>query len=197
MKEDILEQLVDEYFQLKGYFTTGNVKFKPRIDHPDFVSNQDRVSSDIDVLAINPQLNGPERVVIINCKSWQGGLSPQYEISNFENNKIIKNREAWKGFRELMNEKWAEAFHDKIYEITGSHEFCHVTAVTRLKGNKSTWEEYPFFEKTMRGNPVKILTLHEILDALYPGLSNTVASSSIGRLLQIIKASQWTLSESE
>ncbi len=35
MKEDILEQLVDDYLQMRGYFTRHNVKFKPRTSHPD------------------------------------------------------------------------------------------------------------------------------------------------------------------
>ena len=29
MKEDILEQLVDDYLQTEGYFTRHNLKFKP------------------------------------------------------------------------------------------------------------------------------------------------------------------------
>ena len=41
MKEDILEQLVDDYLQTKGYFTRHNIKFKPRSDHPDFVTKDD------------------------------------------------------------------------------------------------------------------------------------------------------------
>ena len=52
MKEDILEQLVDEYLMHKGYFTMHNVKFKPRSDHPDYIREKDAVASDIDVLAI-------------------------------------------------------------------------------------------------------------------------------------------------
>ena len=35
MKEDILEQIVDDYLQFKGYFTTHNVRFKPDPSHPD------------------------------------------------------------------------------------------------------------------------------------------------------------------
>ena len=40
-KEDILEQIVDEYLVHKGYFVQHNPKFLPRKDHPDFVTNQD------------------------------------------------------------------------------------------------------------------------------------------------------------
>src|SRR5271169_4805855 len=53
-KEDILEQLVEEYVTHKGYFVRHNIKYLPRKDHPAFISNQDSNHSDIDVLAINP-----------------------------------------------------------------------------------------------------------------------------------------------
>ena len=39
-KEDILEQIVEEYLVHKGYFVQHNLKFLPRKDHPDFVTNQ-------------------------------------------------------------------------------------------------------------------------------------------------------------
>ena len=29
MKEDVLEQIVDDYLQMQGYFTTHNVRFNP------------------------------------------------------------------------------------------------------------------------------------------------------------------------
>ncbi len=32
MKEDVLEQIVDDYLQLNGYFTVHNVRFKPSSD---------------------------------------------------------------------------------------------------------------------------------------------------------------------
>jgi hypothetical protein len=35
MKEDVLEQIVDDYLQFKGGFTTHNVRFKPSPDHPE------------------------------------------------------------------------------------------------------------------------------------------------------------------
>ena len=166
MKEDILEQLVDEYLQHKGYFTTHNVKFKPSKKHPDYNSRQDSVHSDIDVLAFHPKLEGPEHVLIVNCKSWQGGLNPQSKITEFENNKIVSGREAWRGFRELLKPKWSEAFVDKIYDVTGSKEFMHVTAVTVLKGERAIWENYEPFQKALNNNPVKIITLNDMLDEL-------------------------------
>lgn len=50
MKEDILEQMVDEYLQHKGYFTRHNIKFRPAGDHAEYDTRQDAVHSDIDVI---------------------------------------------------------------------------------------------------------------------------------------------------
>lgn len=45
-KEDILEQIVEEYLVHKGYFVQHNLKFLPRKDQPDFVTNQDSLTRD-------------------------------------------------------------------------------------------------------------------------------------------------------
>jgi hypothetical protein len=57
-KEDILEQLVEEYLLHDGYFVRHNIKFLPRRDHPDFISKQDSNHSDIDVIGFNPRRTG-------------------------------------------------------------------------------------------------------------------------------------------
>lgn len=191
MKEDILEQLVDDYLQHKGYFTLHNIKFRPDSGHADYVKNQDSNHSDIDVLGINPTIIGPSRVLAISCKSWQSGLNPSQKISEIEQNKKVSGREAWKGFRELVIPKWSDAFKKAVLEMTGENEFTYVTAVTVLKGNKDTWEQYQPFIDQFDGNPVKILTFSDILDEIMPKLGTTMASSDIGRLLQLMKASDW------
>ena len=55
MKEDVLEQIVDDYLQFKGFLTTHNVRFRPSQDHPDHLAEQDRVFSDVDVVGYHPQ----------------------------------------------------------------------------------------------------------------------------------------------
>jgi hypothetical protein len=60
MKEDILEQIVDDYLQFQGYFTTHNVRFKPYPAHLDYVADLDRVPSDVDVVALHPTHTGPD-----------------------------------------------------------------------------------------------------------------------------------------
>lgn len=192
MKEDILEQMVDEYLQHKGYFTRHNIKFKPDPSHPDYVKNQDSNHSDIDVIGFNPLLHGPERVLAVSCKSWQGGFKPETKINELENNKIISGREVWKGFRELIAPKWSDAFSSAVKTITGETEFTYVTAVTALKGDRDAWEKYPPFRSALN-NPIRILTFRDILEDIYPNLNTTMASSQVGRLLQLIKASGWAI----
>ena len=184
MKEDILEQLVDDYLQAKGYFTMHNVKFKPNVG---YVSKDDRVASDVDVVGFNPLREGPDRVWIVSCKSWQTGFNPTQWISYIEKGavqekeveqgkiKIIYGRPAWKFFRELVKKKWADALLAKIKELTGTDSFTYVTAVTRLIGSDSKWTEFEMFKQNLRGNPIEFLTLKQILDFLYENTKNSVA----------------------
>jgi len=53
-KEDILEQIVEEYLIHRGYFVQRNIKYRPDATDPDYQSKKDSVHSDIDVLAFNP-----------------------------------------------------------------------------------------------------------------------------------------------
>ena len=191
MKEDILEQLVDDYLQSKGYFTRHNIKFRPCEDHFEFIRNQDSNHSDIDVIGINPLLSGSQKVVCVSCKSWQSGFNPAVKIKEIEENKIRSGREVWKGFRELVQPKWSHAYTDAVTKITGQGEFTYITAVTALKGNPEIWENYPPFLQNIK-NPIKIVTLSEMLSEIYDQVTTTTASSDMGRILQLIKASGWS-----
>lgn len=194
MKEDVLEQLVDDYLQAKGYFTIHNVKFKPRKDHPDFISNQDSNYSDIDVIGFNPLEKDPNRVWVCSCKSWQSGLKIKRKLTDIDKNRIRSGRESWKAFRELTQPKWSEALIDQIYKITGTRRFTYFTAVTLVKGSaeeRVLWESREQFTNALGGNPIKLLPLSEMLDGLFPEITRTVASSQLGRTLQLIKASGW------
>ncbi len=191
MKEDILEQVVDDYLQAKGYFTRHNLKFRPRADHALFVKNQDSNHSDIDVIGIHPRLNGVDGVVVVSCKSWQGGFDVDGWISALEHNKVISGREAWKHLRELVRPKWSEAFLDAVADVAGTRVFTYVTAVTTVRGDPHRWENHAPFRKALQGNPVRVWSLRMMLDDLYPTLSTTIATSDLGRLLQLLKACGW------
>lgn len=195
-KEDILEQLVEEFLIHRGYFVRHNLKFLPRKDHPDFISNQDSNHSDIDVLGFNPKLKGADRILAVSCKSWQTGLNPEQKIRQIESNKIVSGREAWRGFRELVSPKWSEAFIKAINDATGESAFTYVTAVTTIQGSpREVWERYLPFISAMGGNPIKVITLREMLHEVSGELTHTVAGTELGRTLQLFKAAGLDLSE--
>ena len=189
MKEDILEQLVDDYLQARGYFTRHNLKFLPRKDHNDFDRKQDSNHSDIDVLGYHPGLSGPDRVMAVSCKSWQSGFRVQTKLDELSANTTVAGRESWRFFRELMKPKWSEAFINAVEEATGSRQFTYVTAVTAIKGDRTLWETYPPFQTAMCGNPIRLLPLDEMLTVLMSSLNTTLASSDLGRTLQLLRAS--------
>ena len=142
MKEDILEQLVDDYLKFNGYFTAHNVKFQPAQTHPEYVKKDDCVASDIDVIGFHPRREGPDRAWVVSCKSWQLGFDPKYRIAAIEGDKRISGRKAWQSFRELVKAKWADGLILEIERLTGCKEFTYITAVTKLRGDKQVWQEY-------------------------------------------------------
>jgi hypothetical protein len=188
MKEDILEQVVDDYLQARGYFTRHNIKFRPRKGHRDFSTKEDSVPSDIDVIGVNPHLRGPAKVWVVGCKSWQSGFNVASRLSALKENKTQSGREAWQFFRELMVPKWSEAFRAVVFRETGLRTFTYVTAVTKLSGDRSEWESHRQFLRAMGGNPVRLLSLSEMVSYMLPRITKTPAGSDLGRTLQLLKA---------
>jgi hypothetical protein len=84
MKEDILEQLADDYLKFCGFFTVHNVKFQPAKNSPDFLQKDDAVPSDIDVVGFHPMRQGADRTWVVSCKAWQGGFDPRKRIELIE-----------------------------------------------------------------------------------------------------------------
>ena len=189
MKEDILEQLVDDYLQSEGYFTKKNIKFLPDKSHPDFETLKDSNHSDIDVIGYNPNLQGANQVWAVSCKSWQGGFNPKSIIKSIETGKKFSGRESWKAFRELVQPKWSHAFIAEVRKCTGAESFTYVTAVTNLIGDRTVWESNTNFIQSLEGNPIKLVTLQEMVDAILKNLKTTLASSDLGRTLQLLKVS--------
>jgi len=190
MKEDILEQLVDDYLQSKGYFTRHNIKFRPRSDHLDFDLKKDSNHSDIDVIGINPKQQGADAIWAVSCKSWQSGFRVKAMLDAIGQNKRVGGREAWQFFRELVKPKWSEAFIQAVEDATGSRRFTYVLAVTAIVGDRALWESHPEFQKAMSGNPIRMIDLRKMLDYVQKMSTTTVASSQIGRVLQLMRAAQ-------
>ncbi len=187
-KEDILEQIVEEYLLHLGYFVRHNVKFLPRKDHPDFISNQDSNHSDIDVVGIHPTKCGADKVLVVSCKSWQSGFDAAGEVRGISRNAVLRGRDAWKSHRELVVPKWSEAFLHAVERETGERQFTYVTAVTKVVGSRDAWEQNQAFLQALGGNPIRILELSEMIRAIVPRLGTTMASTEVGRVLQLFVA---------
>lgn len=192
MKEDVLEQIVDDYLKFKGYFTTHNVGFRPRADHPDYVPAQDSVRSDVDVVGYHPRKTGVERVVVVSCKAWQAGFDASGRLAELRGEKINPKRETWRHFRELWRPKWSEAFRATIADLTGEENFSYRIAVTRLRGDPGAWGSDPTITANLAGCSVGFLTLKQMWATMLDELTTTPAPSEIGRLAQLLKAAGLT-----
>lgn len=202
-REDILEQIVEEYLIHKGYFVQHNVRYRPSSHHPYYNSKKDCTHSDIDVLGINPTLRGRKRVIVVNCKSWQEGFDIRGYPDDFEiERKYLKSvnweKEAtgygqwrfWKQYRELCNKKWADALVNTIEDLTGTSCFTHVTAYSWLKNGKGLWETDPRMRKILHGNFCEVWTFEQMASEIMRDLNQTLAPSEVGRLLQMFKAAR-------
>lgn len=188
MKEDILEQLVDDYLMHQGYFTQHNIRYRPSKDDPGYDARTDSNRSDIDILALHPTKRGTAKVVTVTCKSWIRGFNPASKARE-----VLENRRVRLRFRELAIPKWSEAFRAIIRERTGSAKFEYWTAVTKLTNPEARklWEENERFKKAIGGNPIRLLTLAEVLTDLWDAIEKTPAPSDIGRALRLMKFADW------
>ena len=141
-------------------------------------------------------------MMVITCKSWQDG----FEIAGMARslltdppNEMIGGKPAWKHFRELVVPKWSAAFLSAVKSATNTEEFIHVTAITAATdiNEKSVWENEPRFKAALKENPLRIVTLSEMLEHISAQLGTTVASSQFSRTIQLIKAAGMAASCSE
>lgn len=187
LKEDVLEQIVDDYLQFKGYFTTHNIRFKPDPDHVEFIGDQDRVSSDVDVVGYHPTDSGEERVIVVSCKSWQTGFNPRKKLLELREGSGPRKRPTWRHFRELWVPKWSESFRGEILRLTGASTFSYKIAVTRLQGEDAdvwarAWTTDERIARNLPGCSVGFLTLKDMWATMLKELKTTPAASEIGRL---------------
>jgi hypothetical protein len=195
MKEDILEQIVEDWLQLDGYFTIHNVPFKPRKEHAEYIGQQDSVASDIDVLAVHPRRSGVDRVVAVSCKSWQSGFDATAKLAELRGTKANPKRATWRHFRELWIPKWSEAFLDTVEERTGQRDLTYRVAVTKLRGDAAAWSTDTTIGGNLPGCDVGFVTLQEMWARVLqpvPGGSTKPAPSEFGRLAQLLKAAELT-----
>lgn len=86
--------------------------------------------------------------------------------------------------------KWSEAFLRAVKDATGEDQFTYVTAVTCLtrNSNKGVWENHTCFRDALNGNPIKVLTLPEMVTDIRAELTETLARTEVGRMIQLFSA---------
>jgi hypothetical protein len=207
MKEDILEQITEDWLISKqSSFTKTNVKFKPDTSHKQYKSKEDNNYSDIDIMAVHLDKEGVERVSVVSCKSWQSGFDPKIwvdRLTDIENHAYnggkIKN---WKFFRELVMPKWTNAFVNKVEAETFSKSFTYYVAVTKLNNSqgKRLFENCSLFKKNFANEgaevKIKLISFKEMFSNFFQrNNKHTLEPTIVGRLLQVIKASDITEAE--
>ncbi len=216
MKEDILEQLVEDWFVARqGFFVKHNVRFRPSPSHLAYSSKQDSVHSDIDILAVATKRKGPDKVHAVTCKSWQGGFHPkswkvelEKEAKYNDRSLEFKRRERWKYFRELVSNKWMDAFLDTIEKETGQRDFTYTIAVTKLNGtdqHKTELAQSYVLKSRFRDKGAKIviniLPLSELVakyaERMAAKDTPSLEATEVGRLLQLIHAAGLSISAKE
>lgn len=209
MKEDILEQIVEDSFVAEtGWFVKHNVKYRPSDKHQDYNSKQDSVHSDIDILAISPLKRGRNRVVAVTCKSWQAGFRGKKWLEILEadatyNEKSLEfqKREEWKRFREITSGKWIESFIEKIQAETGQRKFTYRIAITRFIGDekvKKAIENSKIIKQRFRNHDadiqIEIRTLEQLIAKYQQRLKEkktpALEGTDVGRLLQLMNAAK-------
>jgi hypothetical protein len=194
VKEDVLEQVVEDYMQLRGFFTQHNVRFKPDPGHPDFIKRDDAVSSDVDVVGYYPTLSGSSKVWVVSCKAWQSGFDARAKLLEMRGEKANPARQTWKHFRELWVPKWSESFRSKVEEVTGQRDFMYSLAVTKINGPWSQdeaterWATDPTIASHLMGCSFSFLSMRQMWSELQSKLTTTPAPSDLGRLAQLLKA---------
>ena len=198
MKEDILEQLVEDWLQAQGYFTRTNQKFAPKRGEEGYDARAHCIGSDIDVIGIHPGETGVKRVMVVSCKSWQDGFDIGTTASKLVNepHAMLAGKEYWKHFRELVIPEWTNAFLRVLRETANTDEFTYVTAVTFAcdPSNKGCWENNSVFNNALKNNPIRLMTLRDMLNDVFEKLGTTVESSQFSRTLQLLKAAKINLS---
>lgn len=199
MTEDVLEQVVDDWLRRKGYFTRTNVRFGPGKNDLGYTARDHNQMSDLDVLAVSPRRkrNDAQAVYAVSCKAMQEGFSPNGWLAAVENGRRYKGRgkgAAWKHLRELWDPVWAASLRSRVQELTGATRFTYVLAVTRLgqggSADMSVLQGHARIGPNLAGNPCELWTFSRMWTELSEEVSEQIEPSHVGRLAQLLKASQ-------
>lgn len=84
---------------------------------------------------------------------------------------------------------------DAFEAVADTREFTYWTAVTSIRRGerRSEWEDNTQFRSAFGGNPIRLISFGELLDDVWKELSTTPAATELGRMVQLMKASRWSL----
>ena len=210
MKEDILEQMVEDWFISKpGRFIKHNVKYRPNqasVNSKD--KNKYSVHSDIDLIGVDMYSeNEFDKAIVVNCKSWQKGADLNKWQRIIENGILEKGKggnynidvKYWKRFREFIDPEWTGAFTSKVQEETKQNCFTYIFAVTKIiKGNEQDFENNTvltqYFNKLGFNVKVKVYDIQHFFNEMYIRMDNkevleTPEVTHLGRTIQLLRAS--------
>lgn len=208
MKEDILEQMVEDWFIPKpGRFIKHNIKYRPeKINENSKDKNKYAVHSDIDLLGIdlNHSKDSTDRVFVFNCKSWQGGLDFK-KLSK----KVAKGLElskpniygvdvdGWKKYKEFIDLNWCNALIDTVEEQTNQRNFTYMFAVTKgshddemMKNNEKLTSNFKLSKANFE---IKVITIKDLYNdfikrILEKKTKSTPEVTNLGRMIQLFFA---------
>jgi hypothetical protein len=170
------------------------VRFGPALDDVGYSAREHNQQSDLDVLAISPTERGAHKVLAVSCKAMQGGFSPNRWLLAADAGKVYNGKPARKHLRELWDPIWAAALHARVKSLTGAEVFTYVLAVTRVGPGGSTdtsaWSAHPTVGANLRGNPCEVLTFARMWSELRAEINEQIEPSHVGRLAQLVKASE-------
>ena len=211
MKEDILEQIAEDFYSKKvGYFTKHNIKYRPSDKESDYIAKFDSVHSDIDLIIIDAHKRN--KIITVSCKSWQGGfdiLKYKNALEDALNKQPIKTtgkRDDWCVFRELCIYRWTNSFLEILRNelnvvATQEIELEYVILCTKItKGSlkhKSDFQNSEAIKKYFKQKKVnlklKVITIDEmiagILKIMNEKITPYVENTHLSRTLQLMVAS--------
>jgi hypothetical protein len=211
MKEDILEQIAEDFYSKKvGYFTKHNIKYRPSDKEPAYIAKFDSVHSDIDLIIID--VHRRNKIITVSCKSWQGG----FDILKYKNTledalikqpiKTTGKRDDWCVFRELCIYRWTNSFlkilRNELNVVdTKEIELEYVILCTKItRGSlkdKSDFENSEAIKKYFKKKKVNLKlkvrtideTIAEILKIMKEKDTPYVENTHLSRTLQLMIAS--------
>jgi hypothetical protein len=211
MKEDILEQVAEDYYSKRvGCFTKHNIKFRPSEKETTYIAKYDSVHSDIDLIIIDT--HEKNKIITVSCKSWQGGFNilkyknTLEDALNKQPSKTIGKQDYWCAFRELCIHRWTNSFlkilRNELYVAdTKEIELEYVILCTKItKGSlkdKSDFENSEaikeYFKQKKVNLKLKVITIDEtiaeILKIMKEKDTPYVENTHLSRTLQLMIAS--------